>query len=131
MNDPLKEQVGGNHYKGLPIQPVEYCQKNKLGFCESCVVKYVSRHREKNGREDIKKAIHFLNLLLELEYPEKDVELHPCPRCQALLPPTLPNGMCPYCHEILIPEAAPYCCECMENRTTSEDGICMLCRTAQ
>ena len=69
---PLTIQVGGGHYKGLVIQPVEYCQKNKLSFCESSVIKYVSRHREKNGRQDIEKAIHFLNLLLELEYPVTD-----------------------------------------------------------
>ena len=62
------KQVGGSHYKDMPIQPVEYAQRNKLNFIEGCVIKYVSRHRSKNGAEDIEKAIHFLNLLLELEY---------------------------------------------------------------
>ena len=66
----LDKQVDGGHYKSLPIQPVEYCQKNKLQFCESSVIKYVTRHREKNGRADIEKAIHFCELLLDLEYPE-------------------------------------------------------------
>lgn len=61
-------QVGGDHYKQLAIQPAEYCQRNQLNFCESCVVKYVTRHRVKNGREDIEKAIHFLKLLIEIEY---------------------------------------------------------------
>jgi len=61
-------QVGGDHYKKLAIQPAEYCQRNQLNFCESCVVKYVTRHRVKNGREDIEKAIHFLKLLIEIEY---------------------------------------------------------------
>lgn len=65
------KQVGGTHYKDLAIQPTEYCQKNHLGFCESSVVKYVTRHRLKNGRADIEKAIHFLELLLELEYSEE------------------------------------------------------------
>lgn len=64
----LKTQVAGSHYKNLPIQPVEYCQRNRLTYCESAVVKYVTRHREKGGAEDIRKAIHFLELLLELEY---------------------------------------------------------------
>lgn len=64
-------QVAGDHYRNLTIQPVEYNQRNGLGFCEACVVKYVSRHRQKNGAEDVKKAIHFLNLLLEIEYSEK------------------------------------------------------------
>lgn len=64
----LDVQVGGGHYKSLPIQPVEYCQRNRLCYCESAVVKYVTRHRDKNGAEDIRKAIHFLELLLQLEY---------------------------------------------------------------
>ena len=63
-------QVGGSHYKDMPIQPVEFSQRNNLGFCEASVVKYVCRHRQKNGRQDIEKAIHFLNLLLEIEYPK-------------------------------------------------------------
>lgn len=67
----LDKQVDGGHYKSLPIQPVEYCQKNRMGFCESSVIKYVSRHREKNGLRDIEKAIHFLELLKELEYGVK------------------------------------------------------------
>jgi hypothetical protein len=65
----LEKQIAGTHYKSLPIQPVEYCQKNQLGFCEASVVKYVTRHKDKAGREDILKAIHFLELLLEIEYP--------------------------------------------------------------
>ncbi len=66
----LKTQVGGNHYKGLAIQPAVYCQLNRLNYCESSVVQYVTRHHEKNGREDIEKAIHCLEMLLELEYPQ-------------------------------------------------------------
>lgn len=65
----LKTQVGGGHYKSLAIQPIEYCQRNKLLACESSVIRYVTRHREKNGRQDIEKAIHCLQLLLEIEYP--------------------------------------------------------------
>lgn len=64
-----KEQIGGSHYKNLAIQPVEYCHKNGLGFIESSVVKYVSRWRDKNGLEDLKKARHFLDLLIEMETP--------------------------------------------------------------
>ena len=64
----LEEQAGGSHYKNMKIQPIEYCMANNLNACESFVVKYVSRHRSKNGKEDIEKAIHCLELLLELEY---------------------------------------------------------------
>lgn len=70
----LSTQEGGNHYKSMAIQPVEFVTKNNIGFIEGSVIKYVCRHRNKNGVEDIRKAIHFLNLLLELEYPEKQEE---------------------------------------------------------
>ena len=63
----LATQVGGGHYKALAIQPVEYIQRNNLGFCEGSVVKYVSRWRAKGGVEDLKKAKHFLDLLIEME----------------------------------------------------------------
>lgn len=65
--NPSKEaakQVGGNHYQ-LPIQPIDYIVKNKLGYREGNVVKYVTRHKDKNGAEDIKKAIHYLEMILE------------------------------------------------------------------
>ena len=65
-----EEQVAGDHYKKFVIQPAEYCQKNKLCAMESAVIKYVSRHKFKNGEEDIKKAIHCLELLLEYEYED-------------------------------------------------------------
>lgn len=71
MSNPHSSQVGGNHYKDLAIQPVEYIHRNGLGFCEGCVVKYVSRHRNKNGKQDLQKAIHFLEMLIAMEYPEQ------------------------------------------------------------
>ena len=64
----LDHQAGGDHYKRLKIQPVEFIHANQIPFIEGCVIKYVARHRSKNGAEDIHKAIHFLKLLLELEY---------------------------------------------------------------
>lgn len=70
-SSPLGRQIGGGHYKDLAIQPIEYCQRNRLNYCESNVVKYVTRHREKGGAEDLQKAIHNLELLLQLEYPTK------------------------------------------------------------
>lgn len=61
-------QHGGNHYKVLPIQPSHYIRANKLGWHEGNVVKYVSRHHLKNGAGDIRKAIHYLELILEEDY---------------------------------------------------------------
>ena len=65
---PFTLQVGGNHYKDMAIQPTEYCQKNELNFCEANIVKYASRHKLKNGREDVEKIIHYAQLILEMEY---------------------------------------------------------------
>lgn len=67
----LKNQVDGTHYKQMAIQPVEYCHKNGIDFLEGSVIKYVSRYKQKNGAKDLRKAIHFLQILLELEYGEK------------------------------------------------------------
>jgi len=64
-------QVGGNHYIDFKIMPIEYISKNKLDFLEGNIVKYISRHRNKNGAEDIRKIIHYAELILELEYGEK------------------------------------------------------------
>ena len=64
------KQVGGNHYKGMAIQPTDFIALNDIPFIEGNVIKYVCRHEFKNGKEDIMKAIHYLNLLLEYKYPE-------------------------------------------------------------
>lgn len=63
----LDIQEGGEHYKNLPIQPVEYIHANKIPYFEGNIIKYVSRWRNKNGLEDLKKARHYLDLLIELE----------------------------------------------------------------
>jgi hypothetical protein len=63
-------QVGGSHYKDMAIQPVEYIHANKLTFLEGNVVKYITRHRAKNGRKDVEKALHYCQLILQLEYGE-------------------------------------------------------------
>jgi len=62
-----KKQVGGTHYQ-LPIQPIEYITKNKLNYCQGNVIKYVTRYKDKNGSEDLLKAIQYIQFLLEDEY---------------------------------------------------------------
>lgn len=71
--DALNVQVGGSHYKSMRIQPLEFCVANKLGPCESAIVKYISRWREKGGYEDLRKIKHYVDLLIELDqkYPLK------------------------------------------------------------
>lgn len=58
-------QIGGDHYKTMAIQPFEYITANGIGYAEGSVIKYVSRWKAKNGVEDLKKARHFLDLLIE------------------------------------------------------------------
>ena len=67
MSKLLDTQVGGNHYKDLAIQPVEYIFKNNIGYFEGCVIKYVTRWKNKGGVQDLEKAKHFLELLIELQ----------------------------------------------------------------
>lgn len=64
----LDNQVGGSHYCNMKIQPIEFIHANGLDFLQGCVVKYISRFREKNGKEDLLKAKHYVDLLIELEY---------------------------------------------------------------
>jgi hypothetical protein len=63
-------QVGGSHYKDFAIQPIDFVIGNKLGFCEGNIIKYVCRHKKKGGLEDLLKARHYLDLLIEGEYPD-------------------------------------------------------------
>lgn len=64
----LDKQVSGNHYKDCGIQPIEYIHANNLSYLEGNVIKYTTRHSKKNGKQDILKAIHYLELILEMEY---------------------------------------------------------------
>lgn len=64
------EQVGGDHYKSMAIQPAEFIHRNGIGYMEGCAIKYLCRHKRKNGREDLEKAIHFIRLLIDEEYPK-------------------------------------------------------------
>jgi len=68
MQPASQTQVGGDHYKNMVIQPVEFINRNKIGYIEGSVIKYVCRHRSKNGRQDLEKAKHFIDLLIEQEY---------------------------------------------------------------
>jgi len=61
----IETQVGGDHYKLMKIQPLEFIMSNNMSYCEANVVKYVSRWRSKNGVEDLRKARHYIDLLIE------------------------------------------------------------------
>ena len=71
-------QVGGDHYKGLRIQPVEYCTKNDFGFLQGCIIKRASRYDRPGGKglQDLRKIQHEVDLLIELEGWEEKGEEH-------------------------------------------------------
>lgn len=66
--DMSQEQVGGTHYKNMRIQPLDYAEDNELTPTEFSIVKYVTRHRHKGELEDLKKAAHYLKVLMFREY---------------------------------------------------------------
>ena len=63
----LDIQVAGSHYKNLVIQPVEFIHANGIGYFEGNVIKYVSRWRSKGGVDDLRKARHYIDMLIEFE----------------------------------------------------------------
>lgn len=67
---PLEIQINGDHYKKLPIQPVEYTMKNNLNFLQGSVIKYITRYKNKGGLVDLQKARHCIDMLIQLEYLE-------------------------------------------------------------
>lgn len=67
----LNQQVGGTHYTKLAIQPMEYSMYNKLDPLQHTIIKYVTRFRDKNGVDDLYKAKHCLDMLIEMEYGSK------------------------------------------------------------
>ncbi len=66
-----KKQIGGSHYRNMVLQPSEFINKNRLQFAEGSAIKYICRHSVKGKEEDIKKAIHYLEMILERDYSEK------------------------------------------------------------
>lgn len=68
---PTKIQVGGSHYNTMKIQPIEFIYENNIPYMEANVIKYVCRHKSKNGLQDLEKAKHYIDLLIEKEYKTK------------------------------------------------------------
>ena len=73
------KQIGGKHYQNFSIQPSKFVIENKLLFQEGCAIKYICRHQNKGGKEDLLKAIHFIEMIIERDYPpeEKSKEVKP------------------------------------------------------
>lgn len=96
MSDVNERQVGGDHYKKLKIQPWDYVGENGLGYFEGTAIEYLTRFRDKNGIEDLKKAIHYIEKLIsniEKEAPSQaaDDNAGECSAsCDAGPPPVIP-----------------------------------------
>jgi hypothetical protein len=99
MARETNRQVGGDHYEKCGIMPTTYIRANNLDFFEGNIVKYVTRHKDKNGAEDIKKVIHYAEMILEDVYGYKNGE-----------PPIglrLDTGEPVWASEVTISEGAP------------------------
>ena len=72
VDNAWNKQVGGDHYKKLAIQPMEYALQNKLDYAQANVVKYVTRHADKNGKQDLLKAIHNIELMIAHYYSDQE-----------------------------------------------------------
>ena len=68
---PYDRQIGGTHYQKFKIQPSKFVIENELLYPEGCVIKYILRHRAKGKREDLEKAKHFIDMIIERDYGEQ------------------------------------------------------------
>ena len=66
-----KKQIGGKHYIKYKIQPSKFVVENKLLYPEGCVIKYILRHQDKGGKQDLEKAKHMIDMIIERDYEEK------------------------------------------------------------
>jgi len=66
--NPYDIQIGGSHYKKMKIQPSEFINKNNLPFAEGNAIKYLCRHKQKGQKQDLEKAKHFIDMIIERDY---------------------------------------------------------------
>jgi len=77
MSDIYKKQVGGTHYQSMVIQPSEFINKNNIPFAEGNAIKYLCRHKQKNQKQDLLKAKHYIDMAIDRDYPEKEQKNQP------------------------------------------------------
>ena len=66
--------MGGDHYKNKAIQPIDFIMANKMDFCEGCIIKYITRWREKGGVDDLRKAKQYIDFIIEDEIPQESLD---------------------------------------------------------
>ena len=75
--NPYKKQIGGNHYMNMKIQPSEFINKNKLQFVEGNAIKYICRHANKGEVQDLEKAKHYIDMIIERDYDPQNPDMTP------------------------------------------------------
>ena len=73
--ESLNKQVDGTHYKNMKVQPAQFINENKLLFAEGNAIKYLCRHKQKNQKEDLLKAKHYIDMAIDRDYPEEVKEI--------------------------------------------------------
>jgi|TARA_B100000902_G_scaffold236693_1_gene224207 hypothetical protein len=71
MSNAYDKQVGGSHYQNMKIQPAEFINKNEMKFAEGNAIKYICRHINKGGLQDLEKAKHYIDMIIERDYSEE------------------------------------------------------------
>jgi len=67
-NETFFKQIGGRHYRSMKIQPSQFINENNLPFAEGNAIKYICRHKLKNKKEDLLKAMHYIEMIIERDY---------------------------------------------------------------
>jgi hypothetical protein len=71
MSNPYDTQVGGDHYSKMKIQPSEFINKNEMLFAEGNAIKYICRHGSKGKKQDLEKAKHYIDMIIERDYGDE------------------------------------------------------------
>ena len=69
--DPYDKQIGGSHYKDMVVQPSSFINQNKLLFAEGNAIKYIVRHQDKGWKQDLEKAKHMIDMIIERDYKDE------------------------------------------------------------
>ncbi len=70
-NKTFFKQIGGAHYKTMRIQPSHFINENNLPFAEGNAIKYICRHQDKGKKQDLLKAIHYIQMIIERDYRDE------------------------------------------------------------
>ena len=83
-----KKQIGGSHYKSMKIQPAQFINENNLPFAEGNAIKYICRHKHKGEVQDLEKAKHYIDMIIERDYGDHAL---PLPHGFTLTPSKAPD----------------------------------------